>query len=185
MIKNEIHDNSDTKTILICLILTIVIFIIDLLTPLGVSAGIPYILVILISLWAHRIKLPYYWAIGGSTLTIIGFFLSPNGGELWKSLINRSLVIFAIWAVAILSVQRKIIYEEKEKALLEIKVLKGFLPICASCKKIRDDQGRWNRIESYISDRSEAKFSHGICPECAKILYPEIDLYKDNENTLL
>jgi hypothetical protein len=116
-------------------------------------------------------------------LTIIGYFLSPDGGELWKALINRSLVIFAIWAVAILSVQRKIIYEEKEKALLEIKVLRGFLPICASCKKIRDDQGRWNRIESYISDRSEAKFSHGICPECAKILYPEIDLYKDNEST--
>jgi len=183
MIKSEIHDNSDTKTIIICINLTIAIFVIDLLIPLGVSAGIPYILVILISLWADRKELPYYMAIGGSTLTIIGFFLSPNGGEFWKALINRSLVIFAIWAVAILSVQRKIIYEEKEKALLEIKVLRGFLPICASCKKIRDDQGRWNQIESYISDRSEAKFSHGICPECAKTLYPEIDLYKDNEST--
>ena len=54
----------------------------------------------------------------------------------------------------------------------EIKVLRGFIPICASCKKVRDDQGYWNQIETYISKRSEAKFSHGICPECAKKIYP-------------
>ncbi|MCK5228541.1 MAG: PAS domain S-box protein [Desulfobulbaceae bacterium] len=54
----------------------------------------------------------------------------------------------------------------------EIKVLKGFLPICASCKKIRDDKGYWTQIESYIREHSEAEFSHGICPECAQKLYP-------------
>jgi hypothetical protein len=183
MEKNEFFDVSDKKTIIICLDITVAIFVIDLLIPVGVSTGIPYILVILISLWSDRKVLPYYMAIGVSTLTIIGFFLSPSGGELWKALINRFLVLFAIWTVAILSVQRKIIYEQKEKALLEIKVLRGFLPICSSCKKIRDDRGFWNRIESYISDHSEAKFSHGICPECAKKLYPELDLYAENVNT--
>jgi len=61
----------------------------------------------------------------------------------------------------------------------EVKILKGFLPICASCKKIRDDKGYWSQIESYIQDHSEAEFSHGICPDCAKKLYPELDLYKD------
>jgi hypothetical protein len=54
----------------------------------------------------------------------------------------------------------------------EIKTLRGILPICASCKKIRDDEGYWNQIEQYISDRSDAKFSHGICPECVRKLYP-------------
>lgn len=54
-----------------------------------------------------------------------------------------------------------------------IKILNGLLPICASCKKIRDDEGSWNQIESYIRDHSEAEFSHGICPDCAKRLYPE------------
>jgi hypothetical protein len=48
------------------------------------------------------------------------------------------------------------------------------LPICASCKKIRDDKGYWKQIESYIRDHSEAEFSHGICPECAEKFYPEI-----------
>jgi PAS domain S-box-containing protein len=61
----------------------------------------------------------------------------------------------------------------------EMKILQGFLPICASCKKIRDDKGYWSQIESYISDHSDAQFSHGICPDCAKKLYPELDLFKD------
>ncbi len=63
-----------------------------------------------------------------------------------------------------------------KSALEEVKTLRGFLPICANCKKIRDDEGYWNQIEEYIGDRSEAKFSHSICPECAKKLYPDLDL---------
>lgn len=62
-----------------------------------------------------------------------------------------------------------------QAALSEVKTLRGFLPICASCKKIRDDAGYWQKIEKYIEERSEAKFTHGICPECAKRLYPEIN----------
>lgn len=60
-----------------------------------------------------------------------------------------------------------------QEALDRVNLLSGMLPICASCKKIRDDKGYWNQIETYIRDHSEAEFSHGICPECAKKLYPE------------
>ena len=62
------------------------------------------------------------------------------------------------------------------KALKEIKTLSGLLPICASCKKIRDDKGYWNQMEGYIQQHSDAQFSHGICPDCAKILYPYLDI---------
>jgi hypothetical protein len=65
------------------------------------------------------------------------------------------------------------------EALDKVKVLSGFLPICASCNKIRDDKGYWNQIESYIKEHSEAEFSHSICPECAKKLYPGI--YKSGD----
>lgn len=64
--------------------------------------------------------------------------------------------------------------EKLQEAVSQVKVLSGFLPICASCKKIRDDKGYWNQIESYIRKHSEAEFSHGICPDCAAKLYPEI-----------
>jgi hypothetical protein len=61
---------------------------------------------------------------------------------------------------------------ELTKALSEVKLLSGLLPICASCKKIRDDQGYWNQIEAYIQRHSQAQFSHSICPECMEKLYP-------------
>lgn len=78
--------------------------------------------------------------------------------------------------------RRKEIEAEKDNlisklhdALRRIRTLRGIIPICAACKKIRDDQGIWNQIESYIRDHSDADFSHSICPECSKKLYPEID----------
>ena len=73
----------------------------------------------------------------------------------------------------------KLIIKLKD-ALYTVKTLSGLLPICASCKKIRDDTGYWNQIESYIQAHSEAQFSHCICPDCAKKLYP--NFYKKNED---
>lgn len=68
--------------------------------------------------------------------------------------------------------EREKLINELQEALAKVKLLSGLLPICASCKKIRDDNGYWNQIESYIRDHSEAEFSHGLCPECAEKLYP-------------
>jgi PAS domain S-box-containing protein len=70
--------------------------------------------------------------------------------------------------------EAKELERELREALSRVKLLSGFLPICASCKKIRDDSGYWRQIEAYISEHSEAEFSHGICPECARKLYPEL-----------
>ena len=72
--------------------------------------------------------------------------------------------------------ERDKVIQELKKALSEVKTLRGFLPICCICKNIRDDQGYWNQIESYIRDRSEAEFSHSICPECTKKHYPDLNI---------
>ena len=69
--------------------------------------------------------------------------------------------------------QKKLI-DELQIALAEVKLLKGFLPICCFCKKIRNDEGYWQQLEEYITKHSDAQFSHGICPECVKIHYPEL-----------
>lgn len=71
------------------------------------------------------------------------------------------------------------IKNELRRKETEVKTLRGLLPICASCKQIRDDRGYWHQIESYIRDHSEAEFSHGICPKCAERLYPEHNPYKN------
>lgn len=67
--------------------------------------------------------------------------------------------------------------EELQRALREVKVLRGLIPICASCKKIRNDGGFWQQLEEYIGEHSEAEFSHGLCQPCLKKLYPSV--YQD------
>jgi PAS domain-containing protein len=76
--------------------------------------------------------------------------------------------------------ERKRATEEREKLIAElrealdnIKTLRGLVPICANCKKIRDDKGYWQQVEVYVRDHSEATFTHGLCPECAKLLFPD------------
>ena len=68
--------------------------------------------------------------------------------------------------------ERKQLIQELQTALAEVKTLRGIIPICTQCKKIRDDSGYWQRVEQYIQERSDVLFTHGICDECARNLYP-------------
>jgi ligand-binding sensor domain-containing protein len=69
--------------------------------------------------------------------------------------------------------ERERLIGELQNALAEVKTLSGLLPICSSCKKIRDDKGYWKQVEAFIGERTDVKFSHGVCPECLKALYPD------------
>jgi hypothetical protein len=69
--------------------------------------------------------------------------------------------------------ERERLLHELRESLAQVKTLRGLIPICASCKSIRDDQGYWRRLEAYLKERSDAEFSHGICPECYRRLYPD------------
>lgn len=90
----------------------------------------------------------------------------------WKESVFESSFI-AILCLGIVNYTRKIFQR--------MKYLEGILPICASCKRIRDEQGNWRQLESYVHERSAADFSHGICPKCAERLYPEIYTNKEGE----
>ena len=76
--------------------------------------------------------------------------------------------------------ERDLLVTELTDALANVKKLSGLLPICSNCKKIRDDKGYWNQLESYIQQHSDAIFSHGICRECARKLYPDLDIETDS-----
>ena len=69
--------------------------------------------------------------------------------------------------------------EELHRALNEIRILRGIVPICAGCKKIRDDQGYWKQVEVYLQEHTEAEFSHGLCPDCKKRLYTDLSENSD------
>lgn len=106
-----------------------------------------------------------------------GFELAKYNIIIWPTCI---IVIFAAFMLDLLfrglfvqmNERRKLITELQD-SIAKVKILSGLLPICSSCKKVRDDKGYWNQIESYISRHSEAEFSHGLCPDCLKKLYPE------------
>lgn len=97
------------------------------------------------------------------------FLGAPQTPINWRESLFESVII-SILGVLIVYITLKLFQK--------MKYLEGILPICASCKKIRDDKGAWNQIEEYVRDRSEAEFSHGICPECAEKLYPGFNPYK-------
>jgi len=98
-----------------------------------------------------------------------------------KNLVKQSIAIALARHNDLMKIRRlnnelSIKIEELEKAMAEIKTLRGIIPICASCKKIRDDKGYWREVSNYISIHTEAEFSHGICPDCMKKLYGNIDI---------
>ena len=72
------------------------------------------------------------------------------------------------------AIERQLLTTKLKNALDHVKQLQGLLPICSACKNIRGDDGYWNSIESYIADHSDAQFTHSICPECARKLYPDL-----------
>jgi hypothetical protein len=145
------------------------VFILDLFVPKGVADGLLYVTpVAWIALWSnrHEASLVVLVAATCTVCAVAGFFLSPPG-LLWLGLANRGITIFVVWLIVALSLTRKRVEEE-------VKALRGLLPICSYCKKIRDDKGYWKQIEVYIAANSQADFSHGLCPECGIEHYPDI-----------
>jgi hypothetical protein len=121
------------------------------------------------------------WVLVLCVLAGAAFFLSS--GHYGAALITRFLVTFTIAVLlsyALESSRAAATQElDKEKAALEdalgqVRTLKGLLPICASCKSIRDDKGYWSQVELYVAERTDAQFTHGICPNCAKKFFPSL-----------
>lgn len=118
------------------------------------------------------------------TFYISVYGLSNLAGHFLKivsfSLIYKAFIVTGLQnPYALLFRNLKKSEEDLKNALLEVRKLSGFLPICSSCKKIRDDRGYWNQIEEYITQHSDVDFSHSICPDCAKKLYP--DFFKEDD----
>jgi hypothetical protein len=110
-------------------------------------------LIIITAIWADQVfDIPHY---------LLGAMATPVN---WRQSLFESIIIVIIGSL--------IVYHTSQ-LFLRMRYLEGMLPVCSSCKKIRVADDEWQQIELYIRDRSEAEFSHGICPDCAKRLYPD------------
>jgi PAS domain S-box-containing protein len=118
---------------------------------------------------AVRTQRPYPRAEGRAWLEwSIRALLDPRGGVVEYQAVGREIT-----AQKAAEAEREGLIAELRQALAKVKRLSGLIPICSSCKSIRNDQGYWERLEAYLKEHSEADFSHGICPACARRLYPE------------
>jgi GAF domain-containing protein len=121
---------------------------------------------------------PLFWPDGEVFGTICAVDIKENKwGKQYESLLQtfKDAIEMHLALVNTLdSLEKK--NQELERTISEVKTLRGLLPICASCKKVRDDKGYWNQIDKYLETHSEVEFSHGLCPDCAKKLYPGFDI---------
>jgi hypothetical protein len=112
-------------------------------------------------------------------ITTVVLMIFQGYVDLLGILLSGGLPMVATPVISIKFSRLLLALEEKNRALVEakndVKTLSGLIPICASCKKIRDDEGYWNQIELYIQKHSDAQFSHGLCGECIKKLYGNLD----------
>lgn len=127
----------------------------------------------------HRSGL--FWVVAPLVISAWIFFLTP-AREFYGAVTSiRFLLTYFITAAVAYKMESSRTYYYQElleernslrEAMLQIKTLRGLLPICASCKSVRDDKGYWSKIETYLNQNTEAQFTHGICPSCMKKLYP-------------
>jgi hypothetical protein len=172
-------------SLLIPLAIGFVCFVIDLITPIGWMVWLPYVGLMLVPLlWSDRPS-PVLLA---STFTafiiislVVDYFYIPLDVEPKYALFNRALGIMMLWLIAALMVRQQRIEREREHlihqlqdAIANLKTLRGLLPFCLSCKKIREVDGYWSRIEAYVTKHSLAEFTPGLCPECEEYLSAQL-----------
>ncbi len=115
----------------------------------------------------------------------------PSGSRRWLASSMNGYVengcLVRVWAIHrddtarhLAALEREHLITQLRGALAEVQRLGGLLPICSQCKRIRDDKGYWKQVEAYIAERTGAEFSHGICPECVRKLFPEFAEKADN-----
>ncbi len=155
---------------------------IDFLTGHDIGIALFYLAPIGYVTWFHSRRAGYLMSVVG----IMTIFLSDSLAgkiyrdlptEVWNSLVHLGFFIVTTILLSRLRSdldERTKIIAQLKKALDEIKTLSGLLPICAWCKKVRDDKGYWKQVEHYIAEHTEAEFTHGICPDCLKKLEPEL-----------
>ncbi len=165
-----IEEISHKRAAFLSLVLASLILLIDYVTGEDIYFPIMYVIPVGIAAWKNQKFLGYAMSIMMPTVRSGFYFIWPDTGSFLPHIINTMISILALTGYTYLIDRISYMTKEMQK---EIKILEGILPICASCKKIRNEKGEYEQIEQYIMGRSEATFTHGYCQECAKIYLPE------------
>jgi hypothetical protein len=135
------------------------IFILDWFTLSGILIPVLYTIPLLLTLQAPQRSLFLLVAAASTILTVVGLFVSAEGGIFWMAMANRSLAVITFVVAAAFYVQHK-------RVEGRLRSLQALLPYCSACKKVRDDRGYWKQLELYLEEHTVTQFSRGLCPEC-------------------
>ncbi len=166
-----LEDFYKQRTVYICILVAAIILGIDYITGRYVRFPILYILPIIMAAWQQQRPLAYALAVV-MPLARIGFHFPWQETQL-LSLAVLNAVIFILALVFYTYLADRVAWQNKA-LMTKVRTLEGILPICASCKRIRNEAGEYVQMEKYISEHSQASFSHGLCRECARKLYPDL-----------
>ncbi len=176
---------------IIIILLVIILGVVDWQTGFELNFFVFYFIPISISAWIFGIELSIIismlcsivWFVAGNQT---GYIYPSNFIAVWNTVIRLFSFIIISYSTANINklyILSKTNYNNLQNALLQIKTLESFLSICCVCKKIRNEKGNWQQIESYISDHANTVFSHGYCPECGKKAMEQFELYRENSQT--
>jgi len=140
--------------------LVVGILVLDMMLPLDLAAGMFYVALVMISLWSQKRSFTIFVAAACTALILMDFLYSPDHQNLQMEIAERGLALFATFSTAILALLLTRAQEDCE-------ILRGLLPMCAGCKKIRDE-GTWQHLEKYVRANSDVQFSRTLCPDCRK-----------------
>jgi hypothetical protein len=154
----------------------------DYLTPEALSFSVFYLVPVGVFVWFFSKREAWLVAVASALVWPMDHLMRSDF-DYFRSLqfyweVAARFGFYSVFIISSLTIRRyidqlKVVNAELTSALAEVRQLKGLLPICASCKKIRDESDQWVVMEKYIQSRTDARFSHGLCPECMKKLYPE------------
>ena len=167
--------------VLVCGVLACGALVLDLVQPLGVAGGVPYIAIVLIASFANHRLFAFAATLTCILLVVLGFYLAPVPEEPTLAVLNRTQAIAVMALIATFLIHRigvmqlrDAALQELSQAIAQLKLLHGMLPICANCKKIKTETGDWALLESYMQAHAEVEFTHGICNDCAERIYGEV-----------
>lgn len=181
--------NSETGVFVVATVLTGMLGVVDCLSGYELQFFVFYFVPIWLASWHGGLSrgclvAGLSAAVWFTSDLVSGHPYSHMGYEFWNTGIRLIAFLGLAWGVAqvrrLLARERQLV-DDLEKSLAQIRTLRGLLPICSYCKKIRNDQGYWLQLEQYIMENSNAQFTHGICVDCANRLLVEAGLPRLNE----
>jgi hypothetical protein len=167
------------RRLVLTVIAAVAVLVLDAVTPLGLAVWLFQVLLVWVTtLWANRRQIIAVAAVC-ATFIVLAFWLSP-GQRTWFYVSNMLMSLSAVGAITHTCLRQRAAEDARQKAAQEltqsqatVRILSGLLPICSWCKRIRNEAGAWEQLETYIHNHSQAEFTHGMCQECAARLNSE------------